>query len=207
MSPEQTERELRAKRHVSDNLGKNESCISCWIRENPSQFWQKQTHIHIYILSRHTHPQWLTVSTRVESTSFQTWGSITFSQKWGKSEGQSHNRRRGLLCSVFRKRSEETPRGEEEERQKWPFPLNPIWQKYSAAIEILWLQLLIAQTAHDSSWQNISGMKIITDYNRLSSVLKDENKSLKQNWEKRKDNHTVHQIMVFWYLVHCVHNY
>lgn len=154
------ERALRAERRVSDNLGKNESSISCWIRENPSQCWQKlDAHSH---LSRHMHPQWLTASATVECTSIQRWGSITFSQKWGESKGQSHNRQRGLFCSVFRKWSEETSeeqneevrakrRGREKKKSKnvplhsTPFGKTGFWPQ-TAAIEILWLQLLIALT-------------------------------------------------------------
>lgn len=122
---------------MSDNLGKNESCISCWIRENPSHCWQKQTHIRIYILSRHAHPEWLTVSTAAEYASFQRWGSITCKQKWGESKGQNHNRQRrgGFSLSIqemIRGNSEvqnERIRSMEKKRKKrknvllhWPQP-------------------------------------------------------------------------------------
>lgn len=48
---------------------KNESGLSRWIRENPSFRWQKQTHICIYILSRHF--KWLGGSAAVECPSLQ----------------------------------------------------------------------------------------------------------------------------------------
>lgn len=48
MNTEQKERE-RAKRRVSDNLSKNESCISCWIRENPPTLLTKaDAHSHLH---------------------------------------------------------------------------------------------------------------------------------------------------------------
>lgn len=189
---------------MSDNLGKNESCISCWIRENPSHCWQKQTHIRIYILSRHAHPERLAVSVAAWTHFISEMGNITRNRKWGESKGRSHHGQRAFLLH-----SEETQNcknkrlREEEENKNVPLSdLNPIWQNIQTSIWPLWLtdccfwNLMTA--AADSSyslpmihfWQNISVIKIITDCNRLLSV--ERRKKVSQ-----KDDYTACSVVVF----------
>lgn len=198
------ERELRAKRRVSDNLGKNESCISCWIRENPSHCWQKQTHIRIYILSRHAHPEWLTVSATVEYTLFQRGGSVTCNQKWGESGSKpqqtekrfflhSRNGQRKLINAKIRGREKK-----KKSKNVWRLLTSPPLPKIAfdhcgllnAGINDSWLQLLIALTL--SPWYMLA--KYFSHENHLSHFYL----CPKQNWETPlKDDYTLYSVFKF----------
>lgn len=181
---------------MSDNLGKNESCISCWIRENPSHCWQKQTYIHIYILSRHAHPEWLTVSTTVEYASFQRWGKHHMQPKCGESKGQSCNRRSFFFSFLQMIRGNSDVQNESirsrvkrKNRKEILLDLRPVllnifnqaferWSLLNVGVDMLWLQLLIALTL--CPWELLARNE---NYPSDFHVFKDGKKSLFCKWK------------------------